>query len=101
MSSLLAVASPGTFVVACHSQSGGGAAFYMNWCGRTKDRFHSLFGRGWPLVVLRVEHGNHCRGADGIFSGPLAVNQRALHRLPVLCIGFHKAVELRQFAGAV
>ena len=51
--------------------------------GGAKRDAHTAFGRGGAVVVAGVEHGDDGDGAGAIETGPLAVDQRVLHVVPV------------------
>src|SRR4051812_36817342 len=51
---------------------------------RRESNSDATHGCGGVLAVIRIEHGDYGGGAGGVVSGPLAVNQCALDRLPML-----------------
>src|SRR5271163_2874650 len=97
----LAVRPAGPFAVAGSPESGCGLASGPRRRRRTKGSLDALFRLVGSLAVLRVKHGDHGGGATAVATGPLAVDQRALHGLPMLRVALHIAVELGKFAGVV
>ena len=66
----------------------------------TKRSLHLALGGTGIVFVSRVEHRDHGDGATAIASGPLALDQRALHRFPVLGRWFRSAYGLDGIAVA-
>src|SRR5271163_41223 len=56
----------------------------MMLCRRWKENCHPAFGGAGVLGIRRVEHGDYGGGADPIAPRPLAVDQSALHGVPML-----------------
>src|ERR1700679_1816547 len=79
-----AVRPAGAFAVAGNAESGCRLASGPRRRRRTKGSLYALFRFVGSLAVLRVKHGDDGGGATAVTTGPLAVDQRALHGPPML-----------------
>ena len=55
---------------------------------RVKSSLHLALRLPRILVIVGVEHRDHGYGAAGIEPGPLTLDQRGLHRFPVIAVAF-------------